>query len=275
MFAFAILFLHEAKTKTPVYRPFPKPTPRLVVDSGSVRIWYAFNAVDINNPETYDDLQRLEIGSHISKYYSYFVYNSDSLCMDFKDKHPEALSLPNWMGNKGKDVSWSEYYYTDYIKNFSTGKLTEYTYMPRGINHCQYTESIPTQEWKLEEETITISGYQCQKATCRFRGRNFTAWFTPEIPINNGPWKFGELPGLILKVYDMDKQYIFECTQIENFKQKYPIKMHNPKNFMQINRTKYRKLITDINEDYHRIAGIVLESGKKTQKESYQPLELE
>ncbi|MDR2651856.1 MAG: hypothetical protein LBC68_06025, partial [Prevotellaceae bacterium] len=69
------------------------------VDSGNIRILYALNATDINNTDTYDDLQRLEIGTRLSKYYSYFIYKSDSLCTctkkDWIKKHPFAQSIPN------------------------------------------------------------------------------------------------------------------------------------------------------------------------------------
>jgi hypothetical protein len=63
------------------------------IDSSNVRIWYALNATDINNEETYDDLQRLDIGSHISKYYSYFIYRNDSLVTDWLKKHLMANQI--------------------------------------------------------------------------------------------------------------------------------------------------------------------------------------
>ena len=45
----------------------PNVNDMTVIDSGNVRIWYALNATDIKKQETYDDLQRLEIGTHTSK----------------------------------------------------------------------------------------------------------------------------------------------------------------------------------------------------------------
>lgn len=59
---------------------------------------------------------------------------------------------------------------------------------------------------------------------CYFRGRSYVAWFTMDIPIENGPWKFAGLPGLILKVYDDKKLYDFECVKIEKNKISFPIK---------------------------------------------------
>ena len=58
--------------------------------------------------------------------------------------------------------------------------------------------------WELHQEKKQIGNFSCQKATINFRGRNYVAWFTNEIPVPFGPWKFQGLPGLILEVYDDD-----------------------------------------------------------------------
>ncbi|MBZ9652428.1 GLPGLI family protein [Psychroflexus montanilacus] len=59
--------------------------------------------------------------------------------------------------------------------------------------------------WDLKDETKTIGNFLCYKAKIEFRGRFYTAWYSPEIPIQFGPWKFQGLPGLILEVYDADR----------------------------------------------------------------------
>jgi GLPGLI family protein len=56
--------------------------------------------------------------------------------------------------------------------------------------------------WEISDEVKKIQGYTCYKATCHHRGRHYTAWFTPEIPIPEGPYKFKGLPGLILEIED-------------------------------------------------------------------------
>jgi len=60
-------------------------------------------------------------------------------------------------------------------------------------------------DWKVIEEFKDISGFKCQKATGFFRGREYTAWFTSEIPVPFGPWKLHGLSGLILEAYDTDQ----------------------------------------------------------------------
>ena len=76
-------------------------------------------------------------------------------------------------------------------------------------------EQIPKIEWVLHKEMKQISGYTCQKATTRFRGRNYTVWFTTEIPSFFGPWKLSGLPGLILEYYDDTGQAYCIATNIE------------------------------------------------------------
>ena len=61
--------------------------------------------------------------------------------------------------------------------------------------------------WKLHSETKKLSNFFCKKATINFRGRNYTAWYTTEIPVPFGPWKLRGLPGLILEFYDNDKVF--------------------------------------------------------------------
>lgn len=75
-------------------------------------------------------------------------------------------------------------------------------------------ENYPEMQWKIESETKKIANYVCNKATVTFRGREWIAWFTPELPINVGPWKFVNLPGTILQAYDKDANLSWNATKI-------------------------------------------------------------
>lgn len=75
-----------------------------------------------------------------------------------------------------------------------------------------YKDSLNPFIWNLTgNEKVLLGNYTCYEATCYFRGRNYTSWFTPMIAVENGPWKMGGLPGLILEVYDRD-HYIHITT---------------------------------------------------------------
>ena len=68
--------------------------------------------------------------------------------------------------------------------------------------------------WTLHNDIKLVGNYMCQKATTRFRGRDYEVWFAPEIPISFGPWKLNGLPGLILEVSDSSYQVYFHATSI-------------------------------------------------------------
>jgi len=86
-----------------------------------------------------------------------------------------------------------------------------------------YYEEELTFNWAIKTEKEKVLGYEVQKATCSFRGKNYTAWFTAQIPINDGPYKFHGLPGLILKIYDDKMEVFFEANEIIQASPQYEI----------------------------------------------------
>ena len=77
-------------------------------------------------------------------------------------------------------------------------------------------ENLPLQKWNLIDESKKINNFICKKATTTFRGRNYIAWYTEDIPIIGGPWKFDGLPGLILEVKSDDDAYKIKAISIKN-----------------------------------------------------------
>ncbi len=70
-------------------------------------------------------------------------------------------------------------------------------------------ESKAKINWEIRAETDTIEGFKVQKAVTTFAGKIWYAWFTNEIQIQDGPYKFCGLPGLILSVEDDKGDHIF------------------------------------------------------------------
>ncbi|MEZ4919633.1 MAG: GLPGLI family protein [Saprospiraceae bacterium] len=81
--------------------------------------------------------------------------------------------------------------------------------------HCIVSDTVNDMNWKLHPEFRIIGQFNCQKAVCQFRGRSYVAWYTLEIPISSGPYKFGGLPGLILDVESTDGLVKFNFVSLE------------------------------------------------------------
>lgn len=77
----------------------------------------------------------------------------------------------------------------------------------------RYYEERTDFDWAIQEETKEINGLSAQKATVNFGGRSWIAWFSPDIPISKGPYKFSGLPGLIINIYDTKDAWRFELTE--------------------------------------------------------------
>ena len=75
-----------------------------------------------------------------------------------------------------------------------------------------YTEQTEHPDWELKLETKEIMGFNCQLATCNYRGRIWNVWFSPDIPVNEGPWKLFGLPGLVLEASDEKNHYTYKAT---------------------------------------------------------------
>lgn len=73
------------------------------------------------------------------------------------------------------------------------------------------SEDLLPQQWAISSDTCRILGYLCYKATTKFRGREYEAYFTQELPVNDGPWKLYGLPGLILEAKTRDGIFHFKA----------------------------------------------------------------
>lgn len=89
-------------------------------------------------------------------------------------------------------------------------------------------EKINGISWDIGDERKTIGAFSCRKARGDFRGRSYTAWFTVEVPVKNGPWKFNGLPGLILEIYD-DKGEVYFGARSVKVPADFPVTTLSPK----------------------------------------------
>jgi len=121
-----------------------------------------------------------------------------------------------------------------YIYKTADSIITQEDYQ-LGFNKEQFYIEKKIFDWQISPDTITIGGMKCQQATTDFGGRKWIAWFAPEVPINDGPYKFRGLPGLIVKVYDSKEQWSFNLRSLRKIQRKVTVKFdrNDPPDFMQ------------------------------------------
>ncbi|KQR95132.1 hypothetical protein ASG01_04570 [Chryseobacterium sp. Leaf180] len=76
---------------------------------------------------------------------------------------------------------------------------------------------MPELNWQIADETAKIGEFHCQKAMVNYGGRNWTAWFTKDIALAEGPYYFYGLPGLILKISDVDDNFVFSLSSLKKY----------------------------------------------------------
>ena len=105
-------------------------------------------------------------------------------------------------------------------------------------------EPTPDIAWTLTNDTLIVSGYYCQTATCKFRGVAWTVCYTEEIPSSAGPWRLRGLPGLIVKAES--EAHTFCLTELR----KEASSITAPEQRPDVQRMKYAKLLKHRNEIY-------------------------
>ena len=105
------------------------------------------------------------------------------------------------------------------IKNNNSNTYQNYEYIG-DVNFYKMSEE-PRQQWTITDSIKISDNLSLQKATTKFGGRNWIAWFTKDIPMPYGPYKFNGLPGLIMELYDTKKNYYFNVIKSEKIADDY------------------------------------------------------
>lgn len=106
----------------------------------------------------------------------------------------------------------SKNYFDKIYKSQKSGKNFRFHSIGGRLYKVPY--HFPTDIWKLENGEKTFLGYACKKASVNFGGRNWSAWYTSEIAVSDGPYKFSGLPGLILEISSTDGDYYFVMKEL-------------------------------------------------------------
>ncbi|PKV50363.1 GLPGLI family protein [Aquimarina sp. MAR_2010_214] len=146
------------------------------------------------------------------------LYFDNNKSMYIKSKETKAMNIPKEEVRGGTTIRTEIkilkskkpfFYFSDIDKKELVFRET--------VSQELYTikDSIETILWELHDEFKKVGIYQCQKATALFRGREYTVWFTTEVPVSHGPWKLRGLPGLIVEATDQTNKFKYEIAKIE------------------------------------------------------------
>ncbi|MDR6159023.1 MULTISPECIES: GLPGLI family protein [Chryseobacterium] len=114
-------------------------------------------------------------------------------------------------------------------------------------------ETDDKMSWNLENETKMIGGYKVQKATTKYGGRSWTAWFTKDINLSEGPYKFKGLPGLIFEIYDDKDNFKFSLVKSYKLPKTYEtleiLEKFGGQNPVKIPESRLKKMMLDYYND--------------------------
>ena len=183
------------------------------LDSAYLRITYSLSYISdsLKPKQIWEDRKILLIGDSVWHFYSDYQRHTDSSKTVAREKQ-KSFKPPTY-SEKIRKEGYDIFTYPTKGSRSVLEPITE-------LSLYKYQEIIEKPLWQLSEDTCTFLSYKCHKAITQFRGRDWTVWFTMEIPIDAGPWKLCGLPGLIVKAYDSREHYVFECIALENISNK-------------------------------------------------------
>ena len=158
---------------------------------------------------SYTEQMTLRVGKTSAMFYPPKRMWADSLLQTNFELHEKLYREMNPPGqSEYKSLGGLEREYL--FRNINEGETMVYRKM--GGEAYSYTEPTEMPAWQILSETKEVLGYSCQLASCDFRGRTWYAWFSPDIPVNEGPWKLFGLPGLVLEAWDSKKHYAYRAV---------------------------------------------------------------
>ncbi len=160
------------------------------------------------------------------------ISKSDAACQAYGEM--ASVMMQNGQGANVPNRSVSMYV----LKSFTDGSLRMYEDF--NDEYAFYDEAFDEMVWEIGDSVKSVLGYDCTLATTDYHGRHWEAWFATDIPLQDGPWKFHGLPGLILSVHDSSGKHGFEATGIEKACSPMPI-MHRPDYYSREKRINFLK----------------------------------
>lgn len=159
--------------------------------------------IDSLNVNSKVDEQFYLIGTkNFSKFQSINSFKKDSL-INNSDNNLSILNISQYPKSK---------FLFDIYKTKDQIIHIEYIYK----NVFQFKEN-KNLKWKLFDEIKIINGYICNKAQLDYKGRKYIAYYSKEISIPDGPYKFYGLPGIIVSINDEKNEVSFNLISLKTY----------------------------------------------------------
>lgn len=201
---------------------------------------YKFIPDSTNVDDVKTEMMFLDTTKDGSKYYSYTVFNSDSIMKVDLEKQLAATGSINVKSDMQKgSVRYSV------TKTYPDYKINLHRRLGMDAYNISDDRKI---NWKILPEKEKIGEWNAQKAEADFAGRHWIAWFSTEIPIQDGPYKFRGLPGLIVKIEDKTGSHKMELKGIKNITGNVDINVFEVKE-IAVNSKQFQKVLKEYEND--------------------------
>lgn len=201
---------------------------------------YKFIPDSTNLEDLKTEMMFLDTTKDGSKYYSYTVFNSDSIMKVDLEKQLAATGSINVKADLRKgDVRYSV------TKTYPDYKINLHRRLGMDAYNISDDRKI---NWKISSEKEKIGEWNAQKAEADFAGRHWIAWFSTDIPIQDGPYKFRGLPGLIVKIEDKTGSHKMELKGIKNITGNVDINVFEVKE-IAVNSKQFQKVLKEYEND--------------------------
>ncbi|MGY0407965.1 MAG: GLPGLI family protein [Polaribacter sp.] len=240
----------------------------IIKDKSKQNIYYSYTHLIApnDNSKSKTSLLVLEIGRNFSKFVDSNTLKIDSL----QERHSHLDNVGTKEINQQINIIEKIGFEKDVIKNFQKDSLI---FQGDVYNvKYEYKEKSPNLNWQLQKTTKIILNYKVRKALINYGGRKWIAWYAEQIPISLGPYIFGNLPGLILELYDDKKNFHFLAVGMDNKQRE--IYKRTEKKIVEISKKKFFKAERNFYEKPELFISPGGYKGVKLKKTPYNPIEL-
>ncbi|MGX9986668.1 GLPGLI family protein [Soonwooa purpurea] len=201
---------------------------------------YSFKNDSLNKEHVGKEIMNLDVTKEGSRFYSVLLIARDSLFKsEFERGKMSRSILVDMRKIKQSKVNFR------ISKSYPSLETTYHT-MLNAVN-IALKEEHPI-KWTIFSETQNIENFKVQKATADFGGRHWMAWFANDIQIQDGPYKFCGLPGLILNVEDDKGEHRFSFIGSQKIKDS-SVFLDSKVQEVFVSKEKFNKLWNDYKKD--------------------------